>query len=153
MKYKMVWIRAMIFTLSAGAFYYVSRVIVFVSTWISNIFKPIPEGVDMYRDANLALETMPNMSSGVGISVIIALCGAVLLTLFWKPYLKHTTNHITENTPIVHEDYEADIEYQSVKEEQKVPIVSHDWYDHSLEDHDSEDGWCTECEEFEEDLD
>lgn len=27
-----------------------------------------------------------------------------------------------------------------------------DWFDHSGEDHDNEDGWCTECEEDEEDL-
>lgn len=146
--------------LSAFLCYYLSYCVVFVITWIGNIFQPVPEGVDMYREANrLALEAFPDEHK---VSVIATVIGVVLggiIALWFKPERFQGSQHIQKNTqPQTFRCYNDDSEDEvrigkRPHKESKIKDDDSDWFDHSLEEHDNEDGWCTECEEFEEDLD
>lgn len=153
-KNQSAWIRVMIFVLSAAAFYYVSRVVVFVFTWIYDIFQPIPEGVDMYREASrLAFEAIPDMSSGIGLSLIIALCIATLLTIFWKPYAKKSTSNIAVRKAAFLEENTITEPIEETSKRNVWEKNEDDWFDASLEDYDTENGVNVEFQEAEADLD
>ena len=129
-------------------------------TWIGNIFQPVPEGVDMYQEANrLALEAFPDEHK---ISVLATVIGVVLggiIALWFKPERFQGSQHIQRHTqPKTVRFYinDSEDEIKTDEKSRKKSVSKEDdnnWFDHSLEEHDNEDGWCAECEEFEEDLD
>lgn len=149
-----------IFMLSALVCYFLSYGILFVITLIGNIFQPVPEGVDMYREANrLALEAFPDEHK---ISVLATVIGVVLggiIALWFKPEKFQRSQHIQQNRQnniVRFYNNDSEDEMQTAEKSRKKSVSkedANDWFDHSLEEHDNEEGWCAECEEFEEDLD
>lgn len=146
--------------LSALVCYFLSYGIVFVITWIGNIFQPVPEGVDMYRGANrLALEAFPDEHKVSEIATVIGVVLGGIIALWFKPERFQGSQRVQRNAQIktvsfYNDDSEDEPETDEKSRKKSVSKEdANDWFDHSLEEHDNEDGWCTECEEFEEDLD
>lgn len=160
MKFSRILLKIFVFMLSALLCYYLSYCIVFVIIWIGNIFQPVPEGVDMYREANrLALEAFPDEHKVSVISTVIGVVVGGIIALWFKPERFQGFQHVQRNaqtkTVCFYNDDSED-EMEAGKNPCKESVSKEDddeWFDHSLEEHDNEDGWCTECEEFEEDLD
>ncbi|MGI6268991.1 MAG: hypothetical protein ACOYKJ_00420 [Candidatus Howiella sp.] len=158
MKHIRVIQKITVFIFSAFISYFPAYIIVYMITWILNIFKPIPEGVDMYREANrLALEAFPDKHMVSVIAIVVGICIGTIFAFWWKPERFSESakiNHYVRKDAAFHSNEEDEYEQEPKhRDELKKANNSDDWFDHSLEDHDNEDGWCTECEEFEEDLD
>lgn len=159
-KFSRIILKIFVFMLSAFLCYYLSYCVVFVITWIGYIFQPIPEGVDMYREANrLALEAFPDEHKVSVISTVVGVVLGGIIALWFKPERFQCSQNVQRHTQTktvcsYNDDSEVEIE---TSKRPHIEYVSkeddNDWLDHSLEEHDNEDGWCTECEEFEEDLD
>jgi len=147
-----------VFALIFSAFisYFPAYIIVYAITWIANIFKPAPEGVDMYREANvMALEAFPDKHMVSVIAIIVGVCIGTIFAIWWKPERLNDspkTRYPFRTRKAYISDEEVETNPERRNESAKLND-SEDWFDHSLEEHDDEHGWCPECEEFEEDLD
>lgn len=101
-KNKTIWLKAL---LVFAVMFPISFVFVYIVNIIVNLFTPIPDGVDMYRDSEyLALSLIPNTSTVVWISLGLAALWSVILLLDW--FLK---NHHKKMIDIQFQENQASI--------------------------------------------